>query len=435
MKVAVRVLGAIAIMFYTQWIGAEVEQITMHEGDVRVIHAGDVERVAIGDDSVVNYRAIENDEMLLIAASAGETSLMIWGRGGRKQKIDIVVVAHNISKTLQQARSAVKTLDGISVREEGGVLIFEGELNAADQPLIDQILKRFPGSFTMIRPRAFDVKPLIRLDVQVVEMKKRATSQLGIRWQQTAAGPAFGVHKGLIDNDRFALATDDPYDPGVTEKILKAVGGASNTSLFAYGGMTSVLSTRIELLAENGEARILSQPKLSAKSGESSSFRSGGQFPIPVVDQFGRPSVDFKDYGITLDMTPTIDRQNNVNVKVYTEISSIDFAVQVNDIPGVTTRSTETTVNVQEGDTIVLSGLASGQQSEAVSKLPLLGDVPVIGVFFRAKDRNFDTTELIISITPYVITPDHAANQKLMKAGSEMSDYWRKKDLNLHIMD
>lgn len=434
MKFAYKLLLILTLCFCGNAFSAPATRLNMHKGQVVVLNVTDVEQVAIGDESIAQCRPMENGEMVVIATSPGETYIHVWRRGGRQNTYKVVVATENMSRSLRMARKFIENYPEIKVKEIENKLYFSGEVSRSNREAVFAMIDGFSNSVNMVKEKEFDVKPLIRLDVKIVEMRKRATTQLGIRWQQVLSGPTIGIHKAFNANNRFAIATGDPYDEQVIDDIL-GVMDVGDSSFYGYAGITSVLTSRIELLAENGDARIVASPKLSAKSGEKANFHAGGQFPIPVVDEFGRPSVEFKDYGVILEILPIVDSKDNINTTVNTEMSSIDFATQVNDIPGLTTRKTDTVVNLKNGDTLVISGLAMAETSNIVSKLPGLGDIPIVGGIFRTTDKSVDSKELVIFVTPYVVDAKGAKNQKVLSVGNGMMDAWKDFDISKALME
>ncbi len=415
-------------------IAASPIKLNMHKGEVAVLNVSDIEQIAIGDEEIAQVRPMENGEMVIIAVTAGETYLHVWRRGGRQSTYNVYVSNENMSRELKLARTILKEFPDIKVREVEQRLYFSGEVNKSDRDTVFGMIGQFDRSVNMVKDREFEIKPVVRLDVKIVEMRKRATTQLGIRWQQVISGPTFGVHRAFKANDNFAVSTNDPYDDEVIDDIVASIP-LGDKGFYGYAGITSVLTSKIEMLAENGDARIVASPKLSAKSGEEATFHVGGEFPIPVVDQFGRPSVQFKDYGVVLEILPIVDSNNVINTRVNSELSSIDFATQVNDIPGVTTRKTDTIVNLNNGDTLVISGLALIETSNSVSKLPGLGDIPLVGGLFRSTDKNVDSKELVVFVTPYIIDAKSNTNQKVLSVGKTMLDAWKDFDINKALME
>jgi pilus assembly protein CpaC len=193
------------------------------------------------------------------------------------------------------------------------------------------------------------------------------------------------VRKGLLGN----LA---PWEGDFTTRIL---GGSE----FSLG-----------FQANDGYGRLLAQPKLVCASGEKAEFLAGGEIPIPLItnNQF---TVEYKEYGIILRIRPTADRSGNIQTEIEAEASEVDTSVAVaiggsTSVPGFRTRKVKTNVTVRHGETIVLSGVFSHDEQKAVSKVPGLGHIPIIGELF--KSRGFDSTkrELVIFVTPRIVNPD-----------------------------
>jgi pilus assembly protein CpaC len=169
----------------------------------------------------------------------------------------------------------------------------------------------------------------------------------------------------------------------------------------------------LQLLVQNGDAVILAEPKLAAKSGGTARFIAGGELPIPYSSGLGATSIAFKEYGIKFDFSPLSASNGLIASKIAAEISAIDFEVQVNGIPGLTKRRAETEVNLRAHETLVIAGLLSEETSKNADKLPALGDVPVL------RDRR---TDLVVFITPRFVGADvHDTRALLIERRNEAS--------------
>ncbi len=149
---------------------------------------------------------------------------------------------------------------------------------------------------------------------------------------------------------------------------------------------------------------------------------AGGQVPLPVTSPTGQVSVSFKDYGIKLNVSPVVDENNLIQAKLETEISAIDPSVVVQGIPGFTTRSTTSDINLKSGQTIVLSGLVNQDLSNSINKFPWLGDVPILGNFFKSKNFRAGRSDLVMFVTPTVIDPASTSNQQPLEKGKQMRE-------------
>jgi pilus assembly protein CpaC len=196
--------------------------------------------------------------------------------------------------------------------------------------------------------------------------------QLGLRWDSDASGPALSVTAG-----------------GVT-------GGA--TARFA---VASVLQSRLDVLQQRGLAYTVAEPTLSCRSGGAARFISGGEIPIPVTDGLGATDVQYKEYGVILEVRPRADRSGAIYADIDIELSQMDASVRVGAYPGFVKRRTSTAFNAQAGETIVIAGLVSRELGRDRTGIPGLSSVPAVGALFRTSRRLERETELLVLITPH----------------------------------
>lgn len=190
--------------------------------------------------------------------------------------------------------------------------------------------------------------------------------------------------------------------------------GAALASGFSLFYDSNDFSARLRLLQNNGMARVLAEPTLVALTGQSASFLAGGELPIPEAGGLGTTTVTFKPFGIGLTVTPTVLSRERIALKVAPEASELDYsnAIAVSNgtnsttlIPALRTRRADTTVELGDGESFVVSGLVSRQTRALVNKVPMLGDLPIIGSFFRSVDYTQEDTELVIVVTPRLVRP------------------------------
>lgn len=236
---------------------------------------------------------------------------------------------------------------------------------------------------------------MVRMKVRMVEFRKSALGSLGINWGDSTAGPTLATAGDLVGNNLFRPASE-----GFAQALPSTVKPFST-----YFGIASNITSRINFMASRGDAVTLAEPVLTSTNGGTASFLAGGEVPYPSVGANGQSTVEFKEYGIKLNVSPQIDSAGNVRTLVETEISQIDQALSVNGTPGLLTRRAQTQVNVRSGETIVISGLLSSEQSKDVDSIPGIGRLPVIGALFRSQNTRKAVSELVIFVTPEVIEP------------------------------
>jgi len=243
----------------------------------------------------------------------------------------------------------------------------------------------------------FPMERMVRMKVKMVEFRKSALGNLGIDWGDGIAGPTFATAGDVIGNHLFRPAAE-------------GFEGLPNTvkPFSSYFGIASNITSRINFLASNGDAVTLAEPVLSCANGGHAKFLAGGEVPYPTRGANGELRVEFKDYGIKLDISPQIDPHGNVRATVKTEISQIDPALSVDGTPGLLTRRTETQMNVRSGETMVIGGLLSSESSKDLDMIPGIGKLPVLGALFKSKNMRNAVSELVIFVTPEVIEPGAA---------------------------
>ncbi len=355
---------------------AMAEDLDMFVGEVRVLGQVKVNRVAIGQGKVIRSQVLKNGELIVIALSKGASSLHLWHKDGSQSDYNIHV--------------------------------------SPKDPV------------TRVR-----METMIRMKVKIVEFRKSALKKLGIDWSKEIAGPTVGLLGDFTSSNLFR----PPVDPG-----LGAVDGLplSVDPFSSYFGLATSITSRIHYLASTGDAVTLAEPTLSCVNGGSASFLSGGEVPYPVIGVNGQVTVEFKEYGIRLNISPVADSAGNIRTRILTEVSQVDPSVSVRGAPGLLTRRAQTEVNVVDGQTIVIAGLLNAEVSRDADKVAGLGDLPLVGGLFGVRNKIDRVTELAIFITPVLVEPTRVAHGKrdrrmLKKRRETLSELSDK--LKIEILD
>jgi len=235
----------------------------------------------------------------------------------------------------------------------------------------------------------------IRMRVKMIEFRRSELKRLGINWGDSIEGPVFATAGDLITNSLFRP------DSGVLGGNLPLAVQPFN----AYLGLTAQLTSRINFLVANGDAEMLAEPVLSSINGGSAKFLAGGEVPYPTIGANGQTNIEFREYGIRLEISPIADQNGTIQASILTEVSSIDPAVTVMEAPGLLTRRTQTQISVLAGDTIVIGGLLQSETGKDVDSLPGLGKLPILGKLFRSDNLRNNVSELVIFITPEIVDP------------------------------
>jgi Flp pilus assembly secretin CpaC len=203
---------------------------------------------------------------------------------------------------------------------------------------------------------------------------------------------------------RRAAAGPDPQRPGESPiPVPFPSRGATG-----YLGINALLSAKINAMTQSGEAVVLAEPQLSARSGSTATFLAGGEVPYSVVDKNGASSTTFKPYGVTLQISPRVDRSGTVRSIIDVEVSTVDPSLVATGGPALKVRRTSTEFNVRSGETLILSGFLSREQSNDLDGVPGLSDLPILGALFRSRRFQKRETELAIFVTPSVVTHTNA---------------------------
>ena len=376
----------------------EVETITLSLGQGHLMEVGQVLRIALGSGRVLQANWLDDRQLLLIPEAPGETTLHLWLKGGGIRRYQILVTESNSVRLAQDMNLLLGENSGVRARALGDRILLEGQ-NPTEEGAwrAAELVKRYPQVISLVSRRGYE--QMINLEVKMIEIGRNALKQLGVRWQGGGAGdwavsgPSFGV---IGDFKRSGAFLPE--------------GGAAATRGFAVAprihpfatsaSMVSSLSSMIDLMVQNGDAAVLAEPRLSTRSGGKARFVAGGELPIPVLSANGAANVDFKEYGVRFEVEPVVNAQGVISASLHTEVSSIDDEVTVMGVPGLRKQSSNTDVNLRPGETLVIAGMVRNEMSGAITKIPGLGDLPILGHLFRSKRFRQRESEMVVLITP-----------------------------------
>lgn len=385
-------------------------EIQMFVGESRVLPAPGVSRIAVGSGTLMSASAIGGKDVLLFANAPGTTTLFIWSGERLDQKLKVMITPGDTSRIAREIGAFVAAMPKVRTAIIGDRIVIEGDdLSDADLARIDALAKAYPQIVNFTNRQGWE--QMVLLDVHVVEFPVKELREIGLKW--TAAG---GVAMAGIWSP-VRIGSNGPYrlnipsgaaGPPISHPDGESLPVVLPSKPNLLSGLNIGIGAQLDLLASQGRASILAQPQLSARNGSQATFLAGGELPY-TVSTINGPTVLFKPYGIRLAITPQVSPSGTIRATIDSEVSSIDSSVSTPSGPALLTRQTKTEFNVLNGETIVLSGLISREQSKDMDKLPLLGDLPVIGHLFRSKRFRNQETELVVFVAPRVIdsrTPD-----------------------------
>lgn len=385
--------------------------LTLQVGEVKVLAVPDVARVAVGDGHVINAVATEEKEVIVFARHEGASSLHIWSSNGQRHRYQVEVAPEGARQVQQELRGVLERIPEVRVSIAGDKLIVEGDdLSDDDRERVAALGKRYPQLLDLTGQVGWD--RMVLLDVQVVEVPRSQLRELGVRWNGVSDG---GFSTGLGWDAGSRRFEDRPGESGVPLPFPspRAAG---------YFGINAMLSARVHALAQHGSAVVLAQPQLLARSGATAEFLAGGEVPYSTVDANGNTNTAFKPYGVSLRITPRIERNGTVRSRIEVEVSSVDSSLSVPNGPSLKTRRAATEFNVRSGQTLVLAGFLSREEATNVDSVPGLASVPVLGQLFKSSRFQRSETELAIFVTPVVVAADHPDLMRRVRRGHGVLD-------------
>ena len=395
--------------------------INMFVGEVRSIPVRNVTRVALGNGKTLTTTVLEN-EVLLLAETPGDTSLFIYPRNGPVLRYRVRVGQIDTLDAANHLREMLKSMPSVQIDAIGDQVVLTGSASKDDLKRVETAVKAMPRTLNLVKEEDITMRKMVYLKLQIMEFKKNALENLGVDWTTNIAGPAGAFTADLINNSkyRYAPQTQDPtftLGQGLVSPL-----GIKNNATRGYLGIATVIASRINLAITNGDAWTLAAPELSTRSGGEAKFLAGGEVPLPTVSSVGQANVQFKEYGIRLLIKPVADEQDNIVATIKTELSAIDPSVTVQGIPGFTTRITDSEVNLRSGQTLVISGVLNQNSNTSINKLPLLGDLPVLGNLFKSTNFQAGRTDLVIFVTPTVTDPGSTQNRQRLDKARDLRD-------------
>ncbi len=363
-----------------------------------------IERVAIGNPKIADVRILGSSAVNIVAYKAGSTALTIWTSDGMRQDFNIVVSASDVGTAALIEKTI--NLPNVKVEKIGDKILLTGTVkNQYEKQYAESIASMFlkeetnqteaaNGTMkTESNSRIMNLLEMsepsqINLEALVLDVSASDTKDLGFHYAQAAG----------IETDSDTNFTTITFG---TEGVF--YGGQN----FArYGNSIPRIDVMVQALVTSGKAKILSRPNITTLSGQKADIVIGGSLPYPVRND-NSTSIVWKDYGIILHIEPTVDKDNKVTSKIETEVSSPDYtnAITIDGAtyPSMVKRTANAVINVESGMTMAIGGLLNSQEQQALTKIPLLGDIPILGELFKYRETKNDKRELMILIRPRIV--------------------------------
>ncbi len=362
--------------------------------------------VAIADPAIADVQVISPRMLYVNGKGVGETSIIAVDGSDNIILERTVNVTHNLSR-LTRAAADLSPESAVVATSTDNAIILKGKV---DSPVVAEKMQRLATSFlkgenqTIINMMDTSGSDQVMLKVRIVEVARSELKRFGINWESTlsAGNFIFGLAQG-----RDVV--------GAAGEFTRSIASDNSFNASSRTGSTNINSV-IDALETDGLVTVLAEPSLTTRSGMPANFLAGGEYPIPVPGQDGAVTIEYRQFGVSLQFTPVVLSHDKISLTVLPEVSAISERNAITggdfgDIPSLSTRRASTTVDLGSGQTFAVAGLLRSDQSSSSDAFPGLGDIPLVGALFRSSETRNEQTELVILVTPYIVKPVDDASQ------------------------
>ncbi len=369
-----------------------------------------IKRVSIADPTVAEAIVVSTNQVLVNGRTPGGVSLIVWDETDQSQSFELSVEIDEHGQ-IQKIREVFPNED-VHLDTSRDVVMLSGKISSKE--IADKILEIVKG----VTPKVTSLMQVpttpngeILLQVRFAEVNRALISQFGIN----ILGLPGGKNIGTISTQQFAppqLTTQNGVS--TTPSTGSALGISDLLNIFIFRPDINLAAT-IKALQEQNVLEILAEPNLMTESGKDASFLAGGEFPFPILQStgggggFAGITIQFKEFGVRLNFTPTLTPDGLIHLKVKPEVSSLDFTnaltLQGFVIPALATNRVESDMSLTDGQSFAIAGLMDNRVTEQMQKIPGIGDIPILGKLFTSKTLNRSKNELVIVVTPHIVHP------------------------------
>ncbi len=378
---------------------------------------GSMADVFVANEMVADVQVKSQRQLYVFGKAGGETTVyasnaqgdVIWSANIRVGS-NLESVDQMLHLAMPDAKIAVSTMGT-------GTFLLTGTVGAPeDAAEAKRLVEAFVGKDANVITRLKMATPLqVNLQVKFAEVSRTLVRALGMNLltKDTTSGFQFGVTQGRTGAVAFGTVA-------APNNVLQGIAG--KTTIGGFGKFLGLdLAGALDLAERDGLVTTLSQPNLTALSGETAEFLAGGEYPIPISQGLGATSIEYKKFGVSLAYTPTVLSNGRISIRVRPEVSELSSqgAVTLNgfQVPSLTIRRAETTVELGSGQSFMIAGLMSNNAQNTIDKAPGVGDIPILGNLFRSTEFRKGESELVIVVTPYLVNPVDAKDIKLPTDG------------------
>ena len=423
------IAGVPAGVANAQSIRSPSQEIVLSIGRGELINVpGSMADIFVANDSIADVQVKSQRQLYVFGKAGGETTVyasnsagdIVWSANVRVGS-NIGSIDQMLALAMPEAQISVSTMGTNTVLLTGTVAAPEDAAEA------ERLVSAFVGDDSNVISRLKMATPLqVNLQVRFAEVSRSLVRAIGTNLLSADQSNGFKFGVGIGRDGAFPQ-----YTPGGTAFVNGTEAGqgstlvttvASGATIAGFGKFLGLdLGGALDLAEREGLVTTLSQPNLTALSGETADFLAGGEFPIPISQGLGTTSIEYRKFGVSLAYTPTVLANGRISIRVRPEVSELSSqgAVSLNgfNIPALTIRRAETTVELGSGQSFMIAGLMSNNAQNTIDKAPGVGDVPILGNLFRSREFRKGETELVIVVTPYLVKPVDASDIKLPTDG------------------
>jgi pilus assembly protein CpaC len=376
-----------------------------------------IKRVSLADPDIAEALVVSPTQVLVNGKKPGGVSLLVWDESDQSQAFEVSVDIDVLG--LSQKIHEVFPSENVHIDTSKDVVILSGKISSST--VADKILEVVKGATSKVTSMMEVPPPLtgeILLQVRFAEVDRTALTQLGVNFISTGLGKTIGS----ITTQQFggvsspALTSTFPIRGGGTQPVQATTDQTFSNALNIFLWNPDInLAVTIQALQSKNLFQILAEPNLMTESGKEANFLAGGEFPYPTVQSVGTGgggnavTIQFKEFGIRLSFTPILAADGLIHLKVKPEVSTLDFSngvvISGFSLPALSTRRVESEMSLADGQTFAIAGLVDNRVTELWSKIPGIGDIPVLGNLFRSKSFNKSKNELLVIVTPHIVRP------------------------------
>ncbi|MFQ5680923.1 MAG: TonB family protein [Candidatus Omnitrophota bacterium] len=398
-------LSVVAVFAPGVVTNAQESEITLVIPQIKAVSVYSPRRVAVSNPEIVDVSSVSEKEVILAPKSAGKATLVVWDKMGERAYPLRVLSGdlNDLKLRIDRLVSAVGYGDVRSQisREESKILLLGNVDSEEEKQRLSSVLSGFSDRIIDIVEIAPETRQ-VQINMEILEISKSALEDLGFDWTSSVSGSSSSGTAAIKWSENGSAVSREIPDIAYLSRVWDR----------------GIVSAQLNLIITKGNGRVLSRPKLLCMSGKEARFLVGGEIPVVTTSTTGggtATNATYKEYGVSLEIKPVVKPGGFVQAALKTDVSEIDNGNAVTAsgivIPALSTRTAETELYLKDGQTVFLAGLIKNKDSHNYSKLPALGDIPILGALFRSRNFEEGETELVISLTPHIVL-QHSDEEK-----------------------